>query len=80
MCSTYFSRKFMEVTGYGFKEYLTNVRIKRSQEMLITGKLTVTQIAFACGFADANYFGDAFRKCTGCSPREFRKKYNLPEI
>lgn len=79
MCSTYFSRKFMEVTGYGFKEYLTNVRIKRSQEMLTTGKLTVTQIAFACGFTDANYFGDAFRKCTGCSPREFRKKYNFAE-
>ena len=75
MCPTYFSRKFSEVTGYGFKEYLTNVRLKHSQEMLVSGTLTVTQIAFACGFGDANYFGDAFRKHTGCSPREFRKKW-----
>lgn len=75
MCPTYFSRKFAQVTGYGFKEYLTNLRLKHSQEMLVSGTLTVTQIAFACGFGDANYFGDVFRRYTGCSPREFRKKW-----
>ncbi len=74
MCGTYFSKKFLEITGYGFKEYLTNVRIKKSQEMLLNGRLTVTQIAHSCGFNDANYFGDAFKKYAGCSPREFRKR------
>lgn len=74
MRDTYFSRKFQEITGYGFKEYLTNLRIQHSQEMLLNGKLTVTQIAIACGFTNSNYFGDAFKKITGMSPREFRKK------
>ncbi len=74
MCDTYFSKKFLEITGYGFKEYLTNVRIKKSQEMLLNGQLTITQIALSCGFSDANYFGDAFKKYAGCSPREFRKQ------
>ncbi|WP_149554826.1 AraC family transcriptional regulator [Treponema pectinovorum] len=74
MSDTYFSKKFMEITGFGFKEYLTNIRIKHSEEMLSFGKLTITQIAGACGFTDANYFGDAFKKRNGCSPRNFRKK------
>ncbi len=73
MRDTYFSRKFQEVTGYGFKEYLTSLRIQHSQEMLLNSSLTITQIADACGFASSNYFGDAFKKLTGTSPREFRK-------
>lgn len=73
MRDTYFSRKFQEVTGYGFKEYLTNIRIQHSQEMLVNSGLTITQIALACGFTNSNYFGDAFKKCMGISPRDFRK-------
>lgn len=75
MSETYFSRKFAEITGYGFKEYLTNIRIKKSQEILCSGKLSITQTAIACGFNDPNYFGDAFKKNTGLSPRDFRKNY-----
>lgn len=74
MRDTYFSRKFQEVTGFGFKEYLTNIRIQHSQEMLRNGTLTITQIATACGFSNSNYFGDAFKKQTGISPRDFRKQ------
>lgn len=73
MRDTYFSRKFQEVTGYGFKEYLTSLRIQHSQQMLLNSSLTITQIAGACGFASSNYFGDAFKKLTGLSPREFRR-------
>lgn len=74
MSETYFSRKFKEVTGFGFKEYLTNIRMQHAMQMLSAGDLSVTQIAAACGFPDANYFGDTFRKRTGLSPRDFRKK------
>ena len=70
---TYFSRLFQEITGYGFKEYLLNIRIQHAQEMLRAGKLKITQIALACGFSDGNYFGDIFKKRTGLSPREFRR-------
>ena len=34
---------------------------------------SVTEIADRCGFGDGNYFGDAFRKAKGVSPRAFRK-------
>lgn len=73
MSETYFSRKFHEITGYSFKEYLTNVRIQHAIKMLQACSCSVTQIATTCGFNDGNYFGDAFRKKTGLSPRAFRK-------
>ncbi|WP_191014922.1 AraC family transcriptional regulator [Treponema zioleckii] len=73
MSETYFSKKFREVTGFGFKEYLTNIRMQHAINMLTSGDLTITEIAIECGFPDANYFGDTFKKRTGMSPRDFRR-------
>lgn len=74
MSPAYFSKKFKDVTGFGFKEYLTNVRIQDSENLLLSTALPVTEIALACGFSDGNYFGDAFKKVKGISPNQFRKQ------
>ncbi len=73
MSSTYFSKKFKEVTGFGFKEYLLNLRIKRASELLLETNLSVTEIAYESGFNDSNYFGDVFKKSKGISPLGYRK-------
>ncbi len=70
---TYFSRKFKQVTGMGFKEYLNFVRLKRAQTALLTTSGTITDIALENGFNDSNYFKDLFKKVYGKSPREYRK-------
>lgn len=74
MTPTYFSRKFKEVTGLGFKEYLIYVRIGQAEKLLVQTSLPITEIAIACGFGDGNYFGDSFKKIKGISPRLYRKK------
>lgn len=70
---TYFSKKFKQITGMGFKEYLNYVRLKHAQTALLTTDSTITDIALEYGFNDSNYFKDLFKKVYGKSPREFRK-------
>lgn len=70
---SYLSKKFKTITGFGFKEYLVNVRIKHACRYLLETDKSITNIAFLCGFNDSNYFGDAFRHIKGMSPNKYRK-------
>ena len=70
---TYFSKKFKQVTGIGFKEYLNYIRLKNAAAALYSTDSTITSIALEYGFSDSNYFKDLFKKEYGVSPREYRK-------
>lgn len=74
---SYFSRKFHQITGFGFKEYLIYVRISQAEKLLLQTDRSITEIAVACGFGDGNYFGDAFKRIRGISPRQYRQNGNL---
>ena len=75
MEETYFSKKFKQLTGLGFKEFLIQTRITKAEELLATTKLEISEIAEKCGFTSSNYFGDAFKKINGISPRQYRKLF-----
>ncbi|MGN0327675.1 MAG: helix-turn-helix domain-containing protein [Lachnospira sp.] len=70
---SYLSKKFKSSTGFGFKEYIINVRIQHACTLLLETSKSITDIAFECGFNDSNYFGDAFRRIKGISPNKYRK-------
>ncbi len=72
---TYFSQKFKAVTGFGFNDYLTAVRLRNAVKLLVTTDLSITKTAYYCGFNDSNYFGGVFKRQFGMTPREYRKKY-----
>ncbi len=72
MSPAWFSRKFHKAVGLGFKEYLTHIRLENAEKLLLTTGMSVTEIALTCGFSSGNYFGDAFRKTRGMSPKDFR--------
>ena len=42
MSPAYFSRKFKAVTGFGYKEYLTNIRIREASRLLLHSACSVT--------------------------------------
>ncbi len=68
------SRTFKKETGFGFSEYLTLVRLQKAEYMLKNepGK-SVSDVAYACGFNDSNYFSDKYKKAYGVSPSRTRK-------
>lgn len=71
------SRLFKNVTGLGFKEYLITVRILNAKKLLKETKLSVSRIAFDCGFNDSNYFSKLFRQYSACTPLQYRKRTEI---
>jgi AraC-like DNA-binding protein/quercetin dioxygenase-like cupin family protein len=71
-----FLRRFREATGSAPIDYVIRARIRRATELLASRneKLSITEIAFRCGFQDSNYFSRQFRRFTGTSPRSFRRR------
>ncbi len=70
----YFHKLFKASTGKTLHEYVEDQRIKKSINMLISTDMTLTQIAYECGFSSQSYFSYAFKRRMGASPREYAKK------
>jgi AraC-like DNA-binding protein len=70
------SRSFKRETGFGFNEFLTLIRLQKAETMLKNenGK-SISEIAYACGFNDSNYFSDKFKRAYGIVPTELRRQY-----
>lgn len=66
------SQKFKDFTGSSILDYIMNLRSKESVQMLQDKVLPVQDIAFQCGFTDATYFSNWFRKKHGTSPNAVR--------
>lgn len=68
------SHTFHRTTGYSFKEYLVRCRVNRAADQLRSTADSVSQIASACGFNSAPHFIRTFRRITGITPLQYRKK------
>jgi YesN/AraC family two-component response regulator len=69
----YVSKKFLKETGIRFSQFLTNKRILRAKELLLSGKYDKIQfIAEEIGLGNnPQYFSQLFKKATGMTPSAF---------
>ncbi len=69
------SRSFKRETGFGFCEYLLLLRLQKAEYILKNepGR-SISEVAYACGFNDSNYFSDKFKKAYGIPPSLLRKE------
>lgn len=74
MSYSYFSRKFKQVVGKTFIEYLNHVRIREAEKLLLGSDMNITQIAMAVGFTSSSYFIKQFKRIKGVSPKKYRMK------
>ena len=75
--NTAFSEKVKSYTGFSPLNYLINIRISEAIKLLKRPEVHVTDIALDVGFYSSQHFATTFKKLTGYTPSEFRKK-NLP--
>jgi AraC-like DNA-binding protein len=69
-----FCRFFKERTGKTFTEFLSQVRIHQTCQLLQDSDLSISQIAFQCGFQNLSYFNRAFKKHQRDTPKAYRKR------
>ena len=72
---TRFTHHCKQLTNLTPMRYLMMKRIELSKKILIKKEfLTVSEVAFACGFSTSQYFSTVFKKQEKCTPIEFRLK------
>lgn len=75
---SYLWKLFSENSSLTFNEYLTMCRVRKAIRLLADEQMRIYEIAEACGYKDARYFSNVFRKIVGVNPTEYRSG-EIPE-
>ena len=71
-------RIFKEQGNTSPVEYIRHVRIFNAEKMLLNeNKLSISEVAQACGFSDIAYFCKVFKSETGITPKKYQNTYNM---
>ena len=71
---TYLAGIFKQKTGKTLGQYITEVRIGKAKALLMDEKYKLFQIASMVGYSDPDYYTKVFKKHTGLTPSEYRKR------
>ena len=70
----YFHKLFKASTGKTLHEYVEEQRIKKAILLLTSTDMTLTEIAYECGFSSQSYFSMAFKRKMHQTPRAYMKE------
>lgn len=73
MSVTGFRRRWLSAFGETAMRYRDQLRLSHSEELLLTGYYTVSEVASRCGFEDVSYFVKFFKRHRGVTPKDFIK-------
>lgn len=71
------SRHIKEVTGLTPENYLKRLRLVSARVKLKETDMTITEVAFLCGFANSNHFTTSYKKVFGVTPSAERKRSGI---
>lgn len=84
MNKTAFCRFFKSKTSKTFTQYINELRIDYACELLLAGKLSISQVCYETGFNNISNFNRQFKSITNFTPtsyiEEFKKKFKTKVI
>lgn len=72
-----FIRKFKGSTGNTPIEYIQRVRIEAAKRRFELGEDTIEQVVLDVGYEDVPSFRKVFKRFTGITPQEYRRRYSI---
>jgi AraC-like DNA-binding protein len=72
-----FSRFFKRATGRTMTAYVNELRLGLAARLLIETNLNVLEVCYRAGFNNAANFHRQFARLKGCSPGQFRRRYEM---
>lgn len=70
-----FERRFKKATANTPVEYLQRAKIEAAKKSLEEGRENINEVMYAVGYNDSKAFRTTFKKITGLSPLDYKKKY-----
>jgi AraC family transcriptional regulator len=70
----HFARAFAATVGMPPHRYVSSRRLENAKKQIAAGKASMNEVAFDCRFSSQSSFGRAFRRATGMTPAEYRRK------
>ena len=70
---SYFSRAFRRSVGVTPHNWLLTLRVEVAKQKLREGRLSLRDVALACGFADQSHLTQVFARSVGVSPGAWRR-------
>ena len=77
LSSSQLHREFSSRFGITPNHYIREVRIGVARHLLESDQLSMAQVASQCGFYDQSHFSRQFKKSTGLSPLQYRRRYSV---
>ena len=73
-------RFFKENMGITLFEYLNKIKVEFACKLLMDPDLSILEVCLDSGFNNLSHFNKQFRKATGISPSEYRKRFKKLSI
>lgn len=75
-----FDRRFIKATGNTPIEYSQRVKMEAAKKEFEMNRKTINEVMYEVGYSDVKAFREVFRKITGVSPLEYKRKYNKEAV
>ena len=73
----YLSRAFRKEFNCTIGQFLRRVRVERSMILLYNSNLSLSEIAYSCGFADQSHYNRCFKQINNITPHQYRLILNI---